>query len=138
MAEQPTNKFRTELAASTYQHTILLVDDDKLVRDTCAEILGTFGYQTLQAEDGQYAVDMMQKHGDMVDLIIMDMVMPRMVGTVAARLIRQAYPDVPLIFATAYDQSVSIKATQDFSHSMLMSKPFHPDTLQENIEAFLH
>jgi len=105
---------------------------------TCAEILQTLGYKTLQAEDGQYAVDMMQEHGGTVDLIIMDMVMPRMVGTAAASQIRQLYPDIPIIFATAYDQSISIKATRDFAHSMLMPKPFHPDTLQENIEVFLH
>ncbi len=118
--------------------TILLVDDDAFVRDTSTEFLELLGYQILQAEDGQYAVDIMREHGAQVDLIVMDMVMPRMVGTAAATQIRQLYPDVPIIFATAYDQSISIKATKDFSHSLLMSKPFHPDSLQENIEAFLH
>jgi CheY-like chemotaxis protein len=125
-------------SSGAMNQTILLVDDDALVRDTCAELLDVSGYQILQAEDGQYAVDIMREHGTQVDLIIMDMVMPRLVGTAAANQIRQIYPDVPIIFATAYDQSISIKATKDFSHSMLMSKPFHPDTLQENIEAFLH
>ncbi|MDQ6980701.1 MAG: PAS domain S-box protein [Ghiorsea sp.] len=131
-------KFHHDMPTVLSDKTVLLVDDDVLVRMTCAEMLQALGYETLQAEDGQYAVDMMQEHGDTIDLIIMDMVMPRMVGTAAASQIRQVYPDVPIIFATAYDQSISIKATKNFAHSMLMSKPFHPDTLQENIEAFLH
>jgi len=135
---QTNEKLHHDALMISSDKTILLVDDDALVRATCAEILQVLGYTILQAEDGQYAVEMMQKHGDTVDLILMDMVMPRMVGTAAATQIRQLYPDVPIIFATAYDQSISIKATKNFAHSMLMSKPFAPDTLQENIEAFLH
>lgn len=135
---QASVKLHHDMPTILGDKTILLVDDDALVRMTCVEILQTLGYKTLQAEDGQYAVDMMQEHGGTVDLIIMDMVMPRLVGTAAASQIRQLYPDVPIIFATAYDQSISIKATRDFTHSMLMPKPFHPDTLQENIEVFLH
>jgi PAS domain S-box-containing protein len=127
-----------ERSSGVMNQTILLVDDDALVRDTCAELLELLGYQIFQAEDGQYAVDIMRERGDQIDLVVMDMVMPRLVGTAAATQIRQLYPDVPIIFATAYDQSISVKATKDFAHSMLMSKPFHPDTLQENIEVFLH
>ena len=134
---QATEKIHDDESIISKNKTILLVDDDSLVRVTCAEILQALGYKILQAKDGQYAVDMMQEYGDTVDLIIMDMVMPHLVGTAAANQIRQAYPDVPIIFATAYDQSISIKATKDFTHSMLMSKPFYPKSLQENIEAFL-
>ena len=139
LLDAPANeKLHHDVSTISSDKTILLVDDDALVRATCKEILQVLGYTILQAEDGQYAVDMMREHGDTVDLILMDMVMPRMVGTAAAIKIRQLYPDVPIIFATAYDQSISIKATKDFAHSMLMSKPFHPGTLQENIETFLH
>ena len=138
LQNQKNEEVHSTLPRETMNQTILLVDDDGLVRDTCAEFLDILGYQILQAEDGQYAVDIMREHGDKVDLIVMDMVMPRLVGTAAASQIRKLYPDIPIIFATAYDQSISIKATKDFAHSMLMSKPFHPDTLQENIEAFLH
>ncbi|WP_051938011.1 PAS domain-containing hybrid sensor histidine kinase/response regulator [Ghiorsea bivora] len=138
LEDKKSEEIHSILPRETMNQTILLVDDDGLVRDTCAELLDVLGYQILQAEDGQCAVDMMREHGDQVDLIVMDMVMPRLVGTAAASQIRQLYPDVPIIFATAYDQSISIKATKDFAHSMLMSKPFHPDTLQENIEAFLY
>ncbi|MDQ6989557.1 MAG: PAS domain S-box protein [Mariprofundaceae bacterium] len=117
--------------------TILLVDDEEMVRETCTEILEVLGYQTLQAKDGIQAVDIVQQHGKKIDLILMDMVMPRMNGLTAAKNIRVLYPHLPIIFATAYDQTLSIKDTRDFTHSILIPKPFHPDILQENIEAFL-
>jgi CheY-like chemotaxis protein len=116
---------------------ILLVDDEALVRDTCCEFLELLGYQVVTAEDGLDAVDKMQEIGDKVDLIIMDMVMPRMKGEIAALHIRQDYPCVPVIFATAYDQSLSINATLEFDRSVLISKPFHPDDLQETIDIFI-
>jgi len=116
---------------------ILVVDDEVLVRETCAEILTLLGYQVRMAKDGQDAVEYMNQHGDEIDLILMDMVMPRMIGSVAAKHIREKYPNLPIIFATAYDQSISIKATQSFEHSVLISKPFYPDALQETIDGFI-
>ncbi len=137
LPEQKEARPLGDMPSKAGSQTILLVDDDALVRETCGEILSTLGYRVLHAEDGQYALELMQDKGDTVDLIVMDMVMPRMTGTTAASHIRALYPDIPIVFATAYDQSISIKACKDFTHSVLISKPFHPDVLQEHIEAFL-
>ncbi|MDX8387177.1 MAG: PAS domain S-box protein [Ghiorsea sp.] len=125
------------LNQQTHHKMVMLVDDEMLVRDTCCEILELLGYQVCAAVDGQDAVEKMREMGDKVDLIIMDMVMPRMTGSVAALHIRRDYPNIPIVFATAYDQSLSIKATREFDRSVLISKPFNPDSLQETVDMFI-
>ncbi|MDX8382457.1 MAG: PAS domain S-box protein [Ghiorsea sp.] len=116
---------------------VLLVDDEAMVRETCSEILESLGYKVLEAEDGQDAVLIMEQHTDDIDLVLMDMVMPRMNGPTSAKHIRKMSPNLPIIFATAYDQTLSIKDTEGFENSILIAKPFHPDALQDMINRFL-
>ncbi len=117
---------------------ILLVDDDALVRETCAEMLESLGYKLTLARDGQEAVEVFKEHSEKFHVIIMDMIMPRLGGLEAAHKIRQITSDIPIIFATGYDQSISIKGAKKFENSVLISKPFHPHNLQEIITSFLH
>jgi len=117
---------------------ILLVDDNALVRETCAEMLQNLGYKLTLARDGQEAVEIFYEHSDRFNIIIMDMIMPRLGGLDAAHKIRQKNAKTPIIFATAYDQSISIKGAKKFEHSILISKPFHPHDLQKIITSFLH
>jgi len=117
---------------------VLLVDDNSLVRETCAELLDSLGHKVTVARDGQEAVDIFFKHSDAFNIIIMDMIMPRLGGPDAAHKIRQKNPKIPIIFATGYDQSVSIKDAKQFENAILISKPFHPHDLQKIITSFLH
>jgi len=117
---------------------ILLVDDNNLVRETCSELLHSLGYKVTLARDGQEAIEIFDKHDDTFKLIIMDMIMPRLGGLDAARAIRQKNSNIPIIFATGYDQSISIQDAKKFKHSILISKPFHPHDLQKIILSFLH
>jgi len=116
---------------------ILLVDDNALVRETCAEMLQSLGYKVSLARDGQEAVEIFYEHSDRFSLIIMDMIMPRLGGLDAAHKVRQKNTEVPIVFATAYDQSISIEDAKKFDHAILISKPFHPHDLQEIITSFL-
>ena len=108
---------------------ILLVDDDPLVRETSAELLQDLGHHVTTAIDGVDAVSLFKNHVDNFDLVIMDMVMPRMNGPSAVRHIRELRSDIPVIFATAYDRSVSLKDAERFDRSILVSKPFDPEVL---------
>ncbi len=125
--------------AVSHQKThVLLVDDNNLVRETCAELLDSLGHKVTLARDGQEAVDIFFKQSDVFNIIIMDMIMPRLGGPAAAHKIRQKNSKIPIIFATGYDQSVSIKDAKQFENAILISKPFHPHDLQKTISSFLH
>jgi len=116
---------------------IMLVDDDTMVRETCAELLSSMGHNVVTAVDGKDAVEQFEEVGKKVDLVIMDIVMPRMNGPSAVQQIRILAPEVPVIFATAYDQSLSKNSIDMFKRSILINKPYDPEHLQQLIDGFL-
>jgi len=117
--------------------SILLVDDDPLVRETSAELLHDLGHEVITAIDGQDAIEIFEKNTQLFDVIVMDMVMPRVNGPAAVRRIRELRSDIPVIFATAYDRSVSLEDAEKFERAMLVSKPFNPEDLNHLISTVL-
>ena len=118
----------TELKAS-----ILLVDDDPRVLDPTKELLESMGHLVTLAEDGQKACEIFQLQASTWDLVITDVVMPQMNGFEAAQKIRLIRPDIPVIFATGYDQSLVEEHLHKLDNSILISKPFSPDELDQLI-----
>jgi len=110
---------------------ILLVDDDPQVLDPTKELLESIGHHVTACQDGQQAWETFQRDSGCWDLIITDMVMPHMNGLESATLMRTLRPDIPIIFATAYDQSLVLDDTRNVSNSVLLSKPFNPDDLDK-------
>jgi len=112
---------------------ILLVDDDPRVLEPTEELLESMGHHVTLAHDGQQACDIFQSRIKAWDIVITDMVMPKMNGLEAAQKMRTLRPDIPLIFATGYDQSLVIDNTRKMENSTLISKPFNPDDLDQLI-----
>ncbi len=81
---------------------ILLVDDEELLRNSVADILNHLGYEVVTAFDGQDAVEYYQKFGKDVDLVIMDLTMPRLNGAESFKVIKEINPDVKVILSTGY------------------------------------
>ena len=81
--------------------TILLVDDDALIRMASSEMLKDLGHPTLQAASAIQALEILRA-GGAVDLVITDQAMPGMTGTRLAAEIHSAWPDLPVVIATGY------------------------------------
>jgi len=99
---------------------ILLVDDEQHIIDTGRDVLEVLGYRVMTATDGQQAVDIFEANAETIDLCIFDVVMPVMGGDVAARTIREKYPEAHIIFATGYDQHL----LQGMADEAVLTKPF--------------
>ena len=84
--------------------TILLADDDPLVRQAGAEAMAALGYNVISAENGAEALQQLQAHADRVDLALLDLVMPRLGGVEAAREMLRIRPELKLLFLTGYDR----------------------------------
>jgi PAS domain S-box-containing protein len=82
--------------------TILLADDDPLLRDLGRTILQRHGYRVLLAEDGRRAVDIFRREQHRINLVILDLTMPELSGSDALRELRQIQPDVPALFSSGY------------------------------------
>lgn len=117
---------------------ILLADDEAALREVNREILETLGYQVEEAADGLEAVRKFNEFQDMVTLIIMDVVMPRMGGVKAAEQIRQLSDSVPIIFATGYDRSQVLgEHDSELSNCSVVTKPFTVSELHDAIKKMI-
>jgi len=112
---------------------LLLVDDDERVREPTKELLECMGHHVSLAKDGLDAVAIFEQQINAWDIVITDMVMPKMNGFEAAQRIRQLRPDIPIIFATGYDPSLVNEDARHLPNSKLIGKPFDPDELDHII-----
>lgn len=89
-------------APGTGQPAILLADDDPMVRELGRTILQAEGYEVLLAEDGLQAVEAFQRDKDRIDLVILDLTMPKMCGDTAFRQMLESKPNLKGIFSSGY------------------------------------
>lgn len=128
---------KIEINAPGGTETILVAEDQAEVRALLEELLRVKGYKVIIANDGQEAVDIMQKRGGEVDLVIMDVVMPRMDGMKAYQHIKKDHPHIPVIFSTGFTGD-QVEAGYINDHQLpLIYKPYTPPKLYQLIRTQL-
>ena len=85
--------------------TILIVEDDDELRATATDLLTILGYNVLTASDGIEGVEVYREHHKDIDLVLLDMVMPRMSGYEAYQEMKKIEPSVPSLFVTGYNMT---------------------------------
>ncbi len=116
---------------------ILLVDDNKTVLKTAKDVLEGINYVVLTAEDGLAAIETYQSHINDIDLVILDVVMPRLGGVEALKMIKDINPDVKAMFATGYDKLRTLGVNQQEMTEKVISKPFAVSKLSQLIREVL-
>ncbi len=117
--------------------TILLVEDEDLVRDMLCTFLKNNGYNVLDAPDGNYAVEMYLSKIESINLLITDVIMPGISGKDLSILFRNEFSDLPVLFISGYSDN---KLTQDDwqnKNSMFLEKPFKMDTLLKIVKQLI-
>ncbi|MFH1374787.1 MAG: response regulator [bacterium] len=102
--------------------SILIVDDEEMMRNLLGKILSREGYQISSAEDGQTALETMGQ--EKIDIVISDMKMPRMNGFELLKVIKQEYPEVGVIIMTAYGDTYTVKDALLLGADEYITKPF--------------
>ncbi|NSC22476.1 response regulator transcription factor [Streptomyces albus subsp. chlorinus] len=115
--------------------TVLVVDDEPAVRDALRRSLSFEGYETLLAADGAEALDQVTAHEP--DLVVLDILMPRMDGLTAARRLRAAGRRVPILMLTARDTVGDRVTGLDAGADDYLVKPFELDELLARVRALL-
>ncbi|MBK8572773.1 MAG: transporter substrate-binding domain-containing protein [Holophagaceae bacterium] len=113
---------------------VLLVDDEVMLRESTSEALQSLGVAVVLAADGQEAVDLVIQQGPSLDLVFMDLTMPRMDGREAFQQIRRLCPGVPVVLTSGYNEQESI---QDFIGRGLagfLQKPYTLKALGETLQ----
>jgi len=135
--EQTQNRPLDKGLISGDGETILVVDDDKIFRESTCEVLRRMGYLTMAARDGAEAIQLFGQHQDSIRLILMDILMPGIRGVQAVKEIRRISETVPVIYLTAYDRSTPMEAEVYEEHAELINKPFRISTLSQTIQKVL-
>jgi two-component system, cell cycle sensor histidine kinase and response regulator CckA len=116
----------------TGEGTILLVEDEEGLRALNARGLTSRGYTVLEASNGVEAIDVLEKSGKPVDLVVSDVVMPEMDGPTLARELRSRNPDLKIIFVSGYAEDAFQKNLPEHGHFAFLPKPF---TLKQLVAA---
>ncbi len=124
-----------QLAAGAAPGTgmVLLAEDEPDVRSVVRAMLESLGYSVVEAGDGREAVEQFRKHRSGIDLVLMDMVMPRLSGEGALAEIRRIAPGVPAILVSGYDQGGRIDGVVESGSGAFLRKPFRRQDLESKI-----
>jgi CheY-like chemotaxis protein len=114
-------------AAQEGAATILVVDDDGDMRGVLVEAIKSLGYAVIEASDGAACLDRLESTSP--DLLLLDFAMPGMNGAEVAANARRRRPDLPIVFASGYSDSVAIESALG-PEAVVLRKPFRVAELQ--------
>jgi two-component system cell cycle sensor histidine kinase/response regulator CckA len=115
--------------------TVLVVEDEVMVRAVAERALARHGYTVLVAENGEAALEILGRE-DKVDLMISDVVMPTMDGPTTVRAARKMHPDLPILFISGYAEE-QLRKSIDIPNVAFLAKPFSVRQLAETVRDVL-
>jgi CheY-like chemotaxis protein len=128
LADPLSSKVKTGTPILRGTETILLVEDEALVRNLAREILMGLGYRVLFATDGLEALRIQEREQSPIHLLITDVLMPHMNGPQLAQRLQQARPDIGILFLSGYTADAALRQGLR-AEAAFLQKPFLPDDL---------
>ncbi len=119
------------------KETILVAEDDEAIRKLTRTVLERFGYTVIEAADGQEAIERFQEQPDEIDLLLFDLVMPRMNGKEACDAIRRLKPGIRALFASGYAPDLLRQKMALDNGTPLLYKPMSLNDLLHKVRMVL-
>jgi len=135
--EVEEDEFHPEEGREQGTETILLVEDQEMVRTLARRILVGLGYRVIEAQDAGEAIHAARERGEAIDLLLTDVIMPRMGGRELAGILLEGHPDLKVLFMSGYtDDAVMHHGALQSGHGFLQ-KPFNPSSLSRKVRDVL-
>lgn len=119
------------------RETILLAEDDKAVRKLTRHVLERNGYTVIESTDGADAVSLFRQNSEVIDLVLLDVVMPKKNGQLAYAEMKQHRPNIRALFISGYTQDIITKKGVLREGIKFISKPIKPDELLAKVHETL-
>jgi two-component system, cell cycle sensor histidine kinase and response regulator CckA len=119
------------------RQVVLVVDDEQGLRDLVCRTLRAQGYRTLEAGHGAEALEVIETSPDPVDLVVTDVVMPGMDGRELGRRLAQRWPDLPILYISAYEVNDIFRRGSPRDSAPFLQKPFPMDGLITTIRSLI-
>ncbi|MFC1725182.1 PAS domain S-box protein [candidate division KSB1 bacterium] len=139
----PVSKLKRELYSPKKvefikgNETILLIDDEKLVRSVGKDILTDLGYKVHLASSGKQGIKLLEKHMDSIRLVLLDMIMPEMDGETVYKELKKINPDIKIIIVSGYSQNGTAEKIVKKEKTVFVQKPFQMKELSEALRKVL-
>ena len=117
--------------------TILLVDDEKMVLEVSKELLMSMGYRVYAVGSGQEAIAVYMEKRNVIDLIILDMIMPGISGSKTFDRLREINPGVKVLLSSGYSLYGEAKHIMDRGCNGFLQKPFQIEKLSQKVREML-
>jgi CheY-like chemotaxis protein len=117
--------------------TILVIDDEELVRAVIRESLKVMGYDVLESADGVSGVHRFSRSRSEIAMVIVDRTMPRMVGEDVIKEIRAIRADVPILLISGYMEKDLHRWVEEDPKVLFLKKPFRRSQLAEKVDALM-
>ncbi len=133
ISQQPSAGEPAAEAADARRATLLLVEDEPALRTLVVTMLEEQGYAVLHAGNGLDAIAVAERHVGAIDLLVTDVVMPRLSGPELARQLQTLRPGLEVLFMSGYDDSRLVNRGVQKTNVNLLVKPFTPDQLIDRV-----
>ncbi|MEN8152024.1 MAG: ATP-binding protein, partial [Planctomycetota bacterium] len=117
--------------------TVLLVDDEAMVREVAREMLRAIGLTVVAAGDGLEALSIFSDRAGEFDLVVLDMNMPKMSGDEVFRKMREIRPDARVVISSGYSEADTVRAFADDAPAGFLEKPYAFSALREKLHSLL-
>ena len=121
----------------TGTETILLVEDTEMVRSLVTTLLGSYGYEVLAAASGPEAIEIADQPDRTIDLLMTDVVMPRMNGRELADRLTATRPELKVLFTSGYPSDTVVRHGIAEARTAFIEKPYLPDDLARMVRDIL-
>jgi CheY-like chemotaxis protein len=117
--------------------TMLLVEDEAMVREISRQVLEMCGYTVLEAQHGVEALSIFQEEKDKIDLMITDVIMPQMGGRELVERVKQTHPQLRVLFTSGYTDDAIVRHDVIDAGTYFIPKPFTPGALAHKVREVL-
>ena len=112
------------MSEDTAAARVLVIDDEDVVRDVMCDMLEAEGMPCLSVGNGAAGVALVERHGDGIGLVILDLMMPGLSGEETFRKIRATAPGLPIVLSSGHDRAAALAPLEDETVAGYLQKPY--------------
>jgi len=113
--------------------TVLIIDDEDVVRRAARATLEHFGYTVFEASDGRDGADLFSRLHDRISVVLLDLTMPRMDGHEVWRYIRRVRPDMKIVVSSGFDEAEAMRQFSESTGLEFIQKPYTASALVRKV-----
>jgi DNA-binding NtrC family response regulator len=126
-----------EPADLTGSESVLVIDDEEMIRDITQDLLEDHGYTVFTAESGEKGLEVYGRHRDKLDVILLDLGMPGMGGRAFLEQVQSVDPEVNVIVSTGYAAHEMAQEPQKYGARAFVPKPYRPEEMLQVMRSIL-